>query len=99
MMLRTTLFAVVLGLGVAATTAVSSPLCPADGKLARLLAASDLVLVGKMDVPRQRLADEARKPSSEYLDIPIQVEGIVKGEGVSSATVRFYPQDADYKPS
>jgi hypothetical protein len=52
-----------------------------------------------MNVPKQRLADEARKPSPEYLDIPIHVESVVKGGSVSSATVRFYPQDAAYKPS
>lgn len=73
--------------------------CPGDAKLANLIAASEIVLIGKMDVPLQRLMDGARKPSPDYLDIPIQVESVVKGAGMVSATVRFYPQDAAYKPS
>lgn len=103
MILRTALLTVVFGLGVAPTTSnrapISSRLCPSDAKLATLLAGSDIVLIGKMDVPKQRLAEEARKPSPEYLDIPVLVESVVKGGSMSSATVRFYPQDAAYKPS
>jgi hypothetical protein len=52
-----------------------------------------------MKVARQRLTDEARKPSPAYLDIPVQIEGVVKGGDVGSATLRFYPKDASYKPS
>lgn len=103
MMLRTTFLVAVLGSSVAPVTFAAAPAasvqCPADAKLAALLAASDLVLLGEMDVPKQRLADEARKPSPEYLDIPLQVESAVKGGSVGSVTVRFYPQDAAYKPS
>lgn len=98
-MLRTPLLAFALGLGIAPTTSLSARICPADDKLASLVAASDLVVVGKMDVPRQRLADEAGKQSPEWLDIPIQVESVVKGGSLSGATVRFYPHDAGYKPS
>ncbi|MEG3143376.1 hypothetical protein U1839_01805 [Sphingomonas sp. RT2P30] len=58
-----------------------------------------MVLVGEMDVPKQRLVDEARKASPAYLDIPIRVERVVKGESMEGATVRFYPRDAAYKPS
>ncbi|EIZ79893.1 hypothetical protein WSK_1487 [Novosphingobium sp. Rr 2-17] len=90
MIMRITLLAVVFGLGVAPTTSISAPvpsrLCPSDFKLATLVAGSDIVLIGKMDVPKQRLADEAAKSLPEYLDIPIQVESVMKGEGVSSAT-------------
>ncbi len=103
MILRNTLLAVVLGLGLVTTTfdtaPVSSRLCPSDAKLATLLAASDIVLIGTMDVPEERLTEEAQKPSPEYLDIPLQVESVVKGVSMSSATVSFYPQDATYKPS
>ena len=73
--------------------------CPVDAKLATLLAASDLVLMGRMNVPKQGLADEARRPSPKYLDIPIEVALVAKGESVGSATVRFYTQDSPYKPS
>ncbi len=100
---RLTSFAVIFGLGVVLppcnAAPVSSKLCPSDAKLARLLAGSHIVLIGKMDVPKQRLAEQARKPAPDYVDIPIQIESILKGESMSSATVRFYPQDADYKPS
>jgi hypothetical protein len=103
MLLQTTLLVAVLGSSVAPAAVTSAPAaalqCPADPELAALLAASDLVLLGKMDVPKQRLADEARKASPEYLDIPLQVEGAVKGGSVGSVTIRFYPQDAAYKPS
>lgn len=102
MMLETVL-AVVLGSSVASATfgPIPAPLrpCPPDAKLATLLAASHVVLVGEMDVPKQRLLDEARKPGPEYLDIPIRVESFVKGGGAETATVRFYPRDAAYKPS
>jgi len=63
------------------------------------MAGSDLVLVGKMEVGRQRLSDEAQKPSPDYLDIPIRVGAVLKGDDVVGATVRFYPKDAPYKPS
>jgi len=52
-----------------------------------------------MDVPKARLSEEALKSAPDYLDIPIRVEGVVKGVDVGSATVRFYPKDAPYKPS
>ncbi|MEK7454489.1 MAG: hypothetical protein AABZ76_06165 [Pseudomonadota bacterium] len=102
MIMRITLLAIVFGFGVSPTSnssPVSARLCPSDPKLATLLAGSSIVLIGKMDVPKQQLTEEAAKPSPGYLDIPIKVESVVKGEDMSSATVRFYPQDATYKPS
>ncbi len=77
----------------------AAALCPDDPKLARLVAASDLILVGRMKVATQRLVEEARKPSPNYLDIPIQVDGVIKGDDAETATVRFYPKDASYRPS
>ena len=103
MRLRTTLVALVFGVSFGSTRSYSAPNpltpCPADAQLANLLAGSGLVLVGRMEVPKQRLLEEARNPSPDYLDIPIQISGVVKGENVASATVRFYPRDAAYKPS
>jgi len=52
-----------------------------------------------MEVPKQRLLEEVRKSSPEYLEISIQISVVVKGRDVGSATVRFYPRDAPYKPS
>jgi hypothetical protein len=73
--------------------------CPVDPEFANLIAGSDLILIGRMEVPKQRLMEEAHKSSPDYLDIPTQIDGVVKGGAVGRATVRFYPQDAAYKPS
>lgn len=73
--------------------------CPADPRLADLVAASDLILIGRMDVPKQRLVEEAQKPSPDYLDIPIGVDAAIKGGDVETPTLRFYPKDAPYQPS
>lgn len=81
-----------------AATPQAAVACPADSDLAKLVAASDLVLIGRMEVPKQRLLEEAAKPSPEYLDIPIQVEGALKGDA-GPATLRIYPQDRVYAPS
>ena len=43
--------------------------------------------------------EEARKPSPDYVDIPVRAAGVLKGGEVESATVRFYPRDASYRPS
>ena len=103
MMLKAALIALVFGSNATPASSRAAPVpslqCPADSKLAMLVAASDLVLVGRMDLPKQRLAEEAQKPSPDYLDISIQIERVLKGGDVRSATVRFYPQDAPYKPS
>ena len=100
-----TLVALALGLsaGSVAPTA-GAPLsipasCPANAKLADLLAGSDLVLLGTMDVPRRRLADQAQKSAPEYVDIPILVHEVLKGAAVGNAAVRFYPKDTPYKPT
>lgn len=100
---RNTLLTIAFGLSIVLATSdsafASSLPCPADAKLATLLAASDTVLIGKMDVPEKRLREEALKPLPEYLDIPIDVESIVKGASPTSEPVRFYPKDAPYQPS
>lgn len=103
MILRIAMIATALVSSGAPAGSISLPdpaaLCPADTKIAFLLAASDLVLIGRMGVARQRFTDEAEKPSPEYLEIPVQIERVLKGGDVSSATLRFYPKDASYKPS
>ncbi|WP_148291692.1 hypothetical protein [Novosphingobium sp. B-7] len=78
---------------------VQAQLCPTDSKLAKLVAASDLILVGRMTVPKRLLVNEAHKQSPDYLNMPIDIEAIVKGGSLASAIVRFYPKDTDYKPS
>ena len=105
MQLRPTIIAAFIGVsaGLAASTSFAVTLapmsCPADQKLATLIAGSDFVWVGKMDVPKERLLAEARKAAPDYLEIPTHIDEILKGGRTDSSTVRFYPQDASYKPS
>ena len=73
-------------------------LCPADASLAKLVAESDIVLIGRMEVPKQRLLEEAQKASPDYLNIPIRVEDVVKGDP-GTGVVRVYPQDRPYAPA
>jgi hypothetical protein len=103
MTLKNAFMAFVVGLGgVSSTTCgtqVQAQMCPTDGKLAKLVAASDPILVGRMTVSKRLLAKEAHKKSPDYLNMPIEIEGIVKGGSFANAIVRFYPDDADYRPS
>jgi hypothetical protein len=69
--------------------------CPADPALGRLVAASHLVLVGRMDVPRQALTDGQER----YVDIPATVSATIKGDEAGPATIRFFTRDDGYHPS
>lgn len=78
----------------------SSPVsCPADLELARLTAASEIVLIGTPAVPVERLTEEAQKAHPHYVEVPIRVETVVKGDDVADAVLRFYPQDVTHAPS
>lgn len=103
MMLGATLLTLLLGLSTVPASAKSGrdplALCPADAQLASLLAGSDVVLIGRMNVPEERLTEEAGRPRSDSLDIPIQIESAIKGESDASAAVRFFPRDTAYKPA
>jgi hypothetical protein len=80
--------------------ATSAPIsCPTDPKLANLIAGSDIVVIGRMDVSKQRLLAEAQKPDPEYLDIPTHVDEVLKGGEAGNLTVRLYPREASYRPS
>lgn len=98
---------VALVLGVAATPMVarskavpqSRASCPADPDLANLVAGSDLILAGKFEGVRQRLLEEARKKSPDYLDIPVKIDDVLKGGATGAGTFRFYPKDRPNAPS
>lgn len=94
--------AVLFGNAACADGTVTSPRaqisCPADVEFANLVAAAPVVLIGKMDVDKQRLMDESLKPSPDYLEFSIQIDSVVKGSG-EFTSVRYYPKDASYKPS
>lgn len=72
--------------------------CSVDPQLTSLIAASDVVLLGRMDVPTQRLDEEAHKPRPDYLDIPVESDGVLKGSADISM-VRFLPHVTAYSPS
>jgi hypothetical protein len=105
MQLRPTIIAAFIGVsaGLSASPSFAATLapmsCPADQKLAILIAGSDLVWVGKMDVPKERLLAESRKAAPDYLEIPTHIDEVLKGGRTDASTVRFYPKDAPYKPS
>lgn len=73
--------------------------CPADPALAILIAGSDLVVTGRMDLPAARLAEEAKKAAPGYVDVAVQIETVIKGSESGRVTVRVYPGDAPYKSS
>lgn len=74
--------------------------CPADKALSSLVAASDLILVGRPAVARERLLASAEQQSPEFLDIPVAASRTLKGSVPSQrAVLKFYPKDAWYKPS
>lgn len=105
-MKTTVIFAIVLlgcfGTSISAKTVSmqANPVsCPADADLARLTAASEIVLIGTPAVPVERLTEEAQKARPDYVEVPIRVETVVKGEDVADAVLRFYPQDTTYAPS
>lgn len=77
-----------------APSRASSPGCPEDKKLARLVSASDAILIGTMDVPQERLLKEAQSPSPRYVDIPLRVTDVAKGDRVVDATLSFFPTNA-----
>ncbi|MDF7774386.1 hypothetical protein P1X14_03935 [Sphingomonas sp. AOB5] len=101
MLMQTALLSLIFAFGAAPHLSEPVPRsipCPADPELANLLAGSNLVLIGRMTAPAQ-LAGEAEKPSPGYLDIPVVVDGVLKGDAADHVSLRFYPKDAPYKPS
>lgn len=89
-------FALVVGLSffsVASCASTPAVQCPQDAKLANLLAGSAMVIVGKLDVPKQSLVDESQKSSPQYVDIPIQTESALKGGSNNIGRVHYYPKN------
>lgn len=73
--------------------------CPDDLALAELIAASDFVVVGKMEVPELKLSQKAGKDAPDYLEIPIRIESAMKGDIGSGVSIRHYPKDRPYSPT
>ena len=58
------------------------------------MAASDIVAVGTLDVPKKKLTAEARteRRNRRYVNIPLQIEHVLKGQWTGAdAAIRFYP--------
>jgi hypothetical protein len=68
--------------------------CPANPALVHLVAASHLILVGRMDVPRQEVA-----AGHGYVNIPTTITDTIKGDEAGHATVRVYTGNLSYRPS
>jgi hypothetical protein len=78
----------------AADPADAAP-CPANQALSDLVASSEQILVGSMDVSRDQLSAQA----PQWVDIPIGDVSIIKGNLAAGTTVRFFTDDAPYKAS
>lgn len=85
----------------AATPAGATPLqCPKDVTLARLIAASDLVVTGVPETSANAVTlAAAHQPSPAWISVPIGAPTVLKGAGGAPLTVRIYPENISYRPS
>ena len=73
--------------------------CPKDIALARLVAASDLVLTGVPQTSADVIAAAAaHQPSPEWIAVPIGSPTQLKGADEAPLTVRIYPENISYRP-
>ncbi|MFA6114471.1 MAG: hypothetical protein WC729_10770 [Sphingomonas sp.] len=84
---------------VAAEDRMIATACPVDQGLSDLAAGSDLIVLGRMDLPTAELSRRAQQKAPEWLNIPVEVTRTLKGEDSKKAIVRVYPVDETYKPS
>ncbi|QZD95844.1 hypothetical protein [Qipengyuania gelatinilytica] len=73
--------------------------CPVDVDLAALVAASDHILIARMDFSPTLLVEEASSASPQYVELPLLVESWIKGGNNDHVSLRHFPSDAPYKPS
>ncbi len=73
--------------------------CPPDLHLAKLVAGSDFILTGRMQIDRQQFIAEAGKPSPNWIEIPAKIDHLMKGENLTEPLIRFDPKHRPYKPS
>lgn len=72
--------------------------CPMDRELAILVARSDVILTGVLQVPVDLLRERARMERPDYIDIPVAKIGVLKGEASQNIVVSYYPKDTDDSP-
>ena len=70
--------------------------CPADGELANLVAASDHILIARMEFPPSLLADGGMP---RYLELPLSVQASIKGGQEHAASLLYFPSSTPYYPS
>jgi hypothetical protein len=96
MRLRSVFFILSIVLTSASTPALPDPLrgthaeCPADPELARLMADSELVVIGKATVPREAIQRTGEPQYRGHVSMPIRIEGLVKGRPTSDLTLRYF---------
>ncbi|WP_394727599.1 hypothetical protein [Altererythrobacter sp. GH1-8] len=73
--------------------------CPVDVDLANLVAASDHILIARMDFTSTLLVEEASSASPQYVEIPLLVEAWIKGGNDDHVSLRHFPSDAPHKPT
>lgn len=73
--------------------------CPADVDLAKLFAASDHILIARMDFQPTLLVEEANSASPQYVELPLLVESRIKGGNDDQVSLRYFPSDTPYKPT
>jgi hypothetical protein len=101
-MRRTLSLLVFFGLiaGARPDAAIAAPwACPASPALARLVAVSDIVAVGRSNIPAAKVEAAAREASPNYLDLSIDRPEVLKGLAAERLVVTVYPKDGPYRPS
>lgn len=70
--------------------------CPSDRPLASLIAGSDYVLVGRVEVG-ERLSGASQQ--RQYIDLPIQITDSIKDGPPDVLLVRYYNTESQYRPT
>ena len=73
--------------------------CPADSGLAKLVAASDHILVGRMELPSSLLASATKSAAPQYLSLPLYVQYTIKGGKGDVASLLYFPSNDPHQPS
>jgi hypothetical protein len=68
--------------------------------MARLVSASDLIVVANPDVPVARLKAAMLEKSPDYVEVPLMQPSVLKGgQDAATLTVKVYPKTTAYAPS
>lgn len=93
---RHSLMLAIAGLSLLARPAAAQ--CPTDRALASLVAASDRIVVGRLEVSPE-LAERIRTQRPGYHDVPVAVSQVIRGPASPRLTLRFFSDDAADHPS